>query len=85
LKLLSPRFLGGGQLQVFVGTEDGSPISPERLASIELWSTDRIDLPVTEWARLTSQLVLTPEGQATFTNTLDPAQPRQFYRAMETP
>ncbi len=85
LKLLSPQFLNRTQLQLTVGTADGTPIQPDRVPRIEVRATNALGSPASAWPKLTNQLVLTTNGLVALTNTLDPAQPRQFYRAMESP
>ena len=45
LKLLSPQFLNSTQLQLVVGTADGTPIDSNRLSSIEVRATNNPALP----------------------------------------
>jgi len=85
LKLLRPRFLNNTQLQLVVGTADGTPIDSNRLAKIEVRATDALGSPASAWPTLTNQLSLDANGFARMTVTLRADQPRQFYTAGERP
>ncbi len=85
LKLLSPQFLNSTQLELIVGTADGTPIDANRLPRIEVRATNTLGSSPSTWPKLTNQLVLTGDGLARMTNTISVNQPRQFYRAVEQP
>jgi outer membrane protein assembly factor BamB len=85
LKLSSPRFLSSTQLELLVGTADGSPLDAARLAKIEIHESDRPGLDPLAWQKLTNQLVMDPIGRAQTTITINPGQARRFYRAVEMP
>ncbi len=85
LKLLSPQFLNSTQLQLVVGTADGTPIDSNRLPKIEVRATNSLGASASTWPRLTNQLVLATNGLARLTNTINAGQSRQFYRAAEQP
>ncbi|HEY5914239.1 MAG TPA: PQQ-binding-like beta-propeller repeat protein [Verrucomicrobiae bacterium] len=85
LKFFPPQILVGGQLEIFVGTVDGSPISADRLARIALHASDHLDGLPDNWPIITGSLVLTSDGRLRFTNALDAAQSQRFYTVVETP
>ena len=83
LKLLAPQFLNATQLRLVVSTTDGSPIDSNRLPQIEVHATNTPSAPLYTWPKLTNPLVLTTNGQARLTNTINGGQSRQFYRTVE--
>src|SRR5207253_8294448 len=85
LKLLSPRFLNSTQLELVLGTEDGTPLDSNRLPRIEVRATNNLGASLATWPRLTNPLVLTTNGLARLTNTIGAGQPLQYYRAVEQP
>jgi hypothetical protein len=85
LKLLAPQFLNSTQLQLVVGTMDGTPIDSNRLARIEVRATNSPAASPAVWPRLTNPLVLTTNGLALLTNTIPGSQTRQVYRTVESP
>ena len=82
LKLFPPQFLSNGQIQLIIGTADGSPISSNRAANIVVHATASLGSSPTNWPRLTNSLVLMPDGRLWLTNTVS-AQSLQFYIAIE--
>ena len=85
LKLLSPQPLSSTQLRLVVGTANGTPIDSNRLARIEVHATNLLSAPPAAWPKLTNPLVLTTNGQARLTNTINGSQTRQFYMTVEPP
>lgn len=85
LKLLAPQFLNSTQVQIFVGTADGSPIPADRLAGIEVRATNSLESAPATWPKLTNQLVLSTNGFASLTNTVYPSKSQGYYRATEPP
>jgi outer membrane protein assembly factor BamB len=85
LKLLSPQFLNNTQLQLVVSTVDGSPIDSNRLSRIEVRSTNSLGVSPSAWFKLTNPLVLTTNGMARLTNTIQGAQSRQVFITVEPP
>ena len=85
LKLLSPHFLNSTQLELVLGTADGTPLDSNRLPRIEVRATNNLGASLSTWPRLTNPLVLTSNGLARLTNTIDAGQPMQYYRAVEQP
>jgi hypothetical protein len=85
LKLLSPQFLNSTQLQLVVGTVNGSPIDANRLPVIEVRSTDLLGISPALWPKLTNPLVLDLNGLAWMTNTLKPGQARGVFITVEPP
>ncbi len=83
LKLLAPQFLNSTQLRLVIGTSDGSPIDSNRLPSIEVHATNALGASPNTWPKLTNPLVLTTNGQARLTNTINGGQIRQFYMTVE--
>ena len=85
LRLLSSRLLSGTQLELVLGTADGSPLDSNRVLKIEVRASNRLAAPLSTWPRLTNHFVLNTNGQARLTTMIDPGQPLQFYRAVEQP
>jgi hypothetical protein len=83
LKLLPPQFLSSTQIRLIVSTANGAPITPDRLGKIEVRATNALGASPAVWPKLNDPLVLDASGVARLTNTINPAQPRQFYRAVE--
>jgi outer membrane protein assembly factor BamB len=83
LKLLTPQFLSSTQLKLGVGTADGSPIDPNRLAKVEVHATNQLGSSPLSWPRLTNPLVLGSGGFAWLTNTFSPTQAGQFFMTVE--
>jgi len=84
LKLLSPQFLNGTQLQLTVSTANGTPITSNRLSKVEVRATNDIGAPFSTWTKLTNPLVLATNGTARLTNTVT-GQSRRYYITVETP
>jgi hypothetical protein len=85
LKLLAPQFLDGSQLQLVIGTSDGTPISSNRLARLEVHATNLLGSNPSTWPTLTNPMVLGTDGLVRLTNTIDPDVLRQFYSTVEVP
>jgi hypothetical protein len=85
LKLLAPQFLNSTQMQLTVGTADGSPLDADRLAGIEVRFTNSPTAPATAWPRLTNPLVLWTNGLARLTNTIPAGEQSQVFIIVEPP
>jgi outer membrane protein assembly factor BamB len=85
LVLLSPKFLSPTELQLLVGTAEGTPIDPVRLTKIELRASATLGLPRSAWPTVPSQLTLDPSGLARTIIAIGSDHPQQFYTAVEQP
>ena len=85
LKLLPPQFLNSTQLQLTVSTVNGTPIDSNRLANIEVRATNTLGASPAVWPKLTNPLVLTTNGLARLTNTIQGGQSRQVFITVEPP
>jgi hypothetical protein len=85
LKLLSPQFLNNTQMQLVVGTVNGSPIDSNRLPGIEVRATDLLGISPALWPKLTNPLVLDPSGLARMTNTLKTGWTGEVFITVEPP
>ena len=85
LKLLSPQFLNSTQLQLMVSTADGTPIDSNRLSNIEVRATNTLGISPSLWPKLTNPLVLTTNGLALLTNTIQAGQSNQVFITAEPP
>jgi outer membrane protein assembly factor BamB len=83
LKLLAPQFLSSTELQLVVGTADGTPIDSNRLSKIEVRATDSPGISPSLWPKLTNSLVLTTNGMARLTNTVQGSQSGQVFITVE--
>ena len=83
LHFLPPQ-VSGGNLQLLLGTVDGSPLPAERAARIAFYGTTNVSLASGNWLQLTNPTVLSNgvlrvDGQSTLN------APRRFFRAVQTP
>ncbi len=85
LKLMPPQFLSSTQLELQVGTADGTPLDPSRLLRIEVHATNNLAGSPLNWPKLTNALSLGTNGLAGLTNAIGPGQSRQFYGTVESP
>jgi hypothetical protein len=85
LRMLPLQWVGPAQLQVAVGTVDGSAIDSNRLAGIQLRATNSMAPPVSSWPVVTNALRLSPDGVARATNAVPAGVGRQFYMTSEPP
>jgi len=85
LRLLSPQFLNSTQLELVVSTMNGTPIDSNRLSKIEVRASDLPALSPSNWSKLTNPLVLTTDGLARLTNTIQGSPSRRSYIAVELP
>jgi outer membrane protein assembly factor BamB len=84
LKLLTPQFVSSNQVQLSIGTVDGTPIASNRVPGIEVHATNALGSSPTNWPKLTNPMVLTPGGQLRLTNTTV-GKPTQVYITVERP
>ena len=85
LKLLAPRFVSGTELELAVGTADGSPLDAVRVGKITLRASGALGPAPGSWPAVTNPLVLGADGVARATVTLAGDEARQFYSAVEQP
>jgi alpha-tubulin suppressor-like RCC1 family protein len=84
LKLSPPRLLGGGVMRLEMANRDGSPLDPERLNRIQLWTATRAAGPAADWTVISNAFVPLGSGAVfTQTNTTPPAS--RFFRLTEQP
>jgi hypothetical protein len=74
----------GGNVQFSLGTLDGSPISSNRAARIQFYSTTDVSLSMNNWSQMTNSPVLT-NGLLQIETPMLPNSPSQFLRAREVP
>ncbi len=85
LKLLAPRFVSGTELELAVGTADGSPLDAVRVGKITLRASGALGPAPGSWPAVTNPLVLGADGVARATVPLAGDEARQFYSAVEQP
>jgi hypothetical protein len=85
LKFLAPTLLNSTQLQLAIGTVNGTPLDSNRLARIEVHATNDLSAPPASWPKLTNQLVLGTNGLARLTNSVTASQLRRFFIVVEPP
>jgi outer membrane protein assembly factor BamB len=85
LKLLTPQFLSSTQLKLAVSTADGTPIDSNRLSKIHVRATNSVGVSPLLWPTLTNPLVLTTNGVALLTNTVQNGQQGQVFITVEQP
>jgi outer membrane protein assembly factor BamB len=78
LKLLSPQFLNGTQLQLTITTAAGAPLTSNRVSKIEVRATNNLAAPIASWPKLTNPAVLQTNGTARLTNTVTGQQSRYY-------
>lgn len=83
IKLLPP-LAGAGGFQLFVASEDGSPLEAYRAANIDLLATSDLTVIPAEWTKLTIAPVVT-DGQLRWSDPESAAKSWRFYRAQERP
>ena len=59
LQVAKPQFVGGQVLRFVVGATNGTAVSSNRLAQVEVRSSSSLDLPLTAWTVLTNKPRLT--------------------------
>jgi hypothetical protein len=82
---LAPTLLNSTQLQLAIGTVNGTPLDSNRLARIEVHATNDLSAPPASWPKLTNQLVLGTNGLARLTNSVTASQLRRFFIVVEPP
>ncbi len=84
LRLQSPWLQTDGRLQLCVGSEDETPLSPERIGKIEILTTSDLTLHPSFWSKLIPTLVFT-NGVLRLENLGRTPLPHQFFMAIENP
>ena len=84
LRLSPPEILDGTDLRLTLENSDGSPITADQFARIQVYSSPNLTDPLSQWQMVTNVLVLqsgsVQVGGLTTTNS-----PRGFFRAVLTP
>ena len=84
LKMLTPQFVEGNQLQLWVGTTGGGAIDTNRLAKLEIRHTTNLAHTLGNWPKLTNSLVLT-NGMVRVDNVDSGTELRRYFIAVEQP
>ena len=82
LKLSIGSAGSGGNLNLSISAQDGSPLDPTRAAQIDLLTTPDLALGAAGWTKLPSPLTLT-NGQLQLQQPPGPASPRLFFKTQE--
>lgn len=85
LKLFPPQVVGDGQVELVVGTVDGTPVDAGRLPKISVLANPTATGSRTNWPTLGAPLVLTSNGTVRLTNTVPAGQTEQYYQTKEQP
>lgn len=82
---LSGTFSGqGGAFQLFIGTQDNSPLDTNRAANIDVLASTNLTLDLSGWVKLTNPAVLT-NGLLLLDDSQNVVAPQRFFRAQEHP
>jgi outer membrane protein assembly factor BamB len=81
LKLDPPRLVGPDHLQLTFRTVNGAPLDSNRLAGLEVRASSNLAAAVSEWPRLTNDLVLS-NGVAVM-NSLNATSPERYFLVSE--
>jgi outer membrane protein assembly factor BamB len=84
LKLLPPQVLNDSQVRIVVTTEDGTPLTSDRLSKVAVRVAKNFKAPLSYWPRLKNALALDGNGTASLTNGVTRAS-ELYYVAVETP
>ena len=82
LKLEPPRFTGPTAVQLTLGTANGSPITSNRAAALEILAATNPVTPFVTWTKLTNSLALT-NGRVRVDNIDSSMHPRRYFIARE--
>jgi hypothetical protein len=83
LHFLPPALAGGGVLPLYLGNADNTPISPDRVPQISVYSATNLAVPVT-WKLLSNPLVFS-NGLVRVDGVQATNFPSTFFRAVEVP
>jgi uncharacterized repeat protein (TIGR01451 family) len=84
LKFSSVQRVVGSTLQCILATADGSPITAERASHVQIYSSTKASLSLSNWVPVASQMLL--NNGVIQINGLDYTNaPARFYRAVELP
>ena len=84
LRLSSLQRLPDDTCRIWIGTENGAAIDPERLAAISVYATTDIAQPMSAWTRLTGSLT-TSNGLLWIDDPAARTLPMRFYCIRERP
>ena len=84
LKLLPPERLGDEYFQLTIENLDASSLEEERLPQISVFATTNLGLSLSNWVKLTNNLVLT-NGRAFYFDTNTPLPDQKTYLLIERP
>lgn len=83
LRLVRPELLADGELRLTLENSDGSLITPDQLARIQVFTSSSLAVSPTEWQRVTNSLVLL-NGSAQVSGLTITSSTRGFFRAVTT-
>jgi hypothetical protein len=83
LRVDSPQFASANKLQLTIRSVDGSPITSDRVSSIEVRTSTNSALPRALWTKLTNEMSLI-NGVIRVTDVDATAYPRSFYVVTES-
>jgi len=83
LRMAAPQWLAANQVRLTVTAADGSALTTNRLASMEVRAGTNLAQAVSLWPKLTNALTLT-NGAGRMDHVDMTAKPRQFFRILET-
>jgi len=82
LHLAAPQWLAGNKVRLTVTASDGSSLTSNRLATMEVRAGTNLDQAISLWPKLTNAIVLT-NGTGRMDNIDMTTKPRQFFRTLE--
>jgi len=84
LRLQSALTGGSGGFRLLIGNEDGSPLTSNRVANIDIFASTNLTVGLTGWIKVTNSTTLT-NGQLRLDDLQSTSRPRRFFRVEERP
>jgi ELWxxDGT repeat protein len=84
LRLSSPAILAGRELMLTIENSDGTPISSDQLARVQVFTSPNAADPLNQWQMVTNPLAL-QNGSIQVSGGTTTNSPRGFFRAVLTP
>ncbi len=84
LRLSPPEMMAGAELRLTLENSDGSPITTDQLARIQVYTSPNLADPQSQWQMVTNALVL-QDGSVQVSGLTTTNSPRGFFRAVLTP
>src|SRR2546427_331857 len=84
LKLIPALASGTGLFQLQIGSEDGSPLDPNRAINIAVFATTDLTLGLRGWIRIADPITLT-NGRLYLDDPQNPTAAQRFFRVEESP